>query len=132
MLYSISVNSFHNIWVDIYELRNAGEPRRDFYTIFVVSLNRKTNRRNYLLGQIIADSNRISLSVVVRIWSISFKLVTLVKIKLALPTIRLLFEQPITVIMGEIPGQFLFLLLSVNQIPLRADEQRPQRKNGLN
>ena len=72
MLYSISVNSFHSIWVDIYELRNAGEPRRDFYTIFAVGYNWKTSR-DYLLGQIIATSNRISLTAVVRIWSISFE-----------------------------------------------------------
>ena len=95
------MSSFHRIWVDIYELRNTGEPRRDFYTIFVVSRNWKTGRRNHVLGQIIATSNRISLTAVVRIWSISVKLVTLVKIKLALPTIHLLFEQSITVIKWE-------------------------------
>ena len=108
MLCSISVSSFHTIWVDIYELRNTGEPNRDFYTMFVVSINRKTGRRNHLIGQIVATSNRISLTVVVRLWAISFKLVTLIKIKQNLPTIHLLFDQPITVIMAEIPGQFLF------------------------
>ena len=74
MLCSISVKSFHTIWVDIYELRYAGGPNRRFYTFFVVDLNWITNRF-YLKGQITATSNRISLTGVVRILSISFKVV---------------------------------------------------------
>ena len=55
------------MWVDIYVLDNAGEkPKREFYAIFAVGLNERTNRF-YLIGQIMATSNRISLLGVVRI-----------------------------------------------------------------
>ena len=58
--YTISARDSHSIWIDKYKLNIGGGKHRTFYTIFVVDYNWNTGRY-YLIGQITAASNRITL-----------------------------------------------------------------------
>ena len=58
--FTISASNLHGIRIDKYKLNIGGGKYRTFYTIFVVDYNWKTGRY-YLIGQIKAASNRITL-----------------------------------------------------------------------
>ena len=55
-----SARSQHSIWVDTYDLDIGGGRYRTFYTMYVVDYNWNTGKY-FLIGQIVASSNRITL-----------------------------------------------------------------------